>query len=152
VGELLVERLRMTQPWYRMFTVNRRARTWLARINSVLEADSVAGTAAVTGTSTIDQLHQLQRAVALSAVALAEHTPVVMLDLMDAFADPREEARFLCALDRLAPATTTIVLGTAIAPRDFDAASVGRRVMTIDLDRVAALIAAGNQTREGTLS
>jgi RND superfamily putative drug exporter len=146
VGELLVERLRMTQPWYRTFTVNRRARTWLARINSVLGADVVAGT------STVDQLHQLPRAVALSAVALAEHTPVVMLDLMDAFADPREEARFLCALDQLAPATTTIVLGTAMAPRDFDAATVARRVITIDLDSLAVANAAGNQNREGTLS
>jgi hypothetical protein len=75
-----------------------------------------------------------------------------MLDLMDAFADPREEARFLCALDQLAPATTTIVLGTAMAPRDFDAATVARRVITIDLDSLAVANAAGNQNREGTLS
>ena len=154
VGELLVERLRMTQPWYRMFTVNRRARTWLARINAVLSTGTGAatGTVSVTGTSTVDQLHQLPRAVALSAVALAEHTPVVMLDLMDAFADPREEARFLCALDQLAPATTTIVLGTAIAPRDFDATTVARRVIVIGLDSLAAENVAGNQNRGGTLS
>ena len=136
VGELLVERLRMTQPWYRAFTVGRRARSWVARMNAVLGAP--AGAEVVTGASTVDQLHQLERAVALAAVALAEHTPVVMLDLMDAFADPHEEARFLAALDALAPATTTIVLGTAVRPRDFETAAVRRRVITLDLAAVGA--------------
>jgi RND superfamily putative drug exporter len=127
IAELLVERLRLTQPWYRAFAVRRRARTWLARVDAVLgDGHSIPGRAG------IEQLPQLERAVALAAVALAEHTPVVMLDLLDAFADPTDEAEFLRALDRLAPATTTIVLGTPVAPRRTPALS--REVVNLDLD------------------
>jgi RND superfamily putative drug exporter len=127
IAELLVERLRLTQPWYRAFTVRRRARTWLDRVDSVL-----GGGHAIPARAGIDQLPQLERAVALTAVALAEHTPVVMLDLLDAFADPADEAEFLRALDRLAPATTTIVLGTPVAPRI--APQLDRVVVSLDLD------------------
>jgi putative drug exporter of the RND superfamily len=130
IAELLVERLRLTQPWYRAFAVHRRARTWLARVDAVLgEGRSIPGRAS------IEQLPQLERAVALTAVALAEHTPVVMLDLLDAFADSADEAEFLRALDRLAPATTTIVLGTPVAPRR--APSLSRTVVNLDLDDIA---------------
>jgi RND superfamily putative drug exporter len=131
VGELLVERMRLTQPWYRIAGQQRRVRSWLARVNSVLGADSVESH------STIDQLPQLPRAVALAAVALAEHTPVIMLDQLDAFADPLDEAAFLRALDCLAPATTTIVLGTPLAPRDFEMTGIGRDVLVLDLAAIA---------------
>jgi RND superfamily putative drug exporter len=133
IGELLMERLRMTQPWYRTFVVQRRARSWLDRVNAVL-----GDRAPVSVRSTIEQLPQLQRAVALSAVALAEHTPVVMLDLLDAFADPRDELAFLAALDRLAPATTTIILGSPTpAPADATSSvvsSVDRSIVRLSLD------------------
>ena len=36
IADLLIERLRLTQPWYRAFAVHRRARTWLDRVNAVL--------------------------------------------------------------------------------------------------------------------
>jgi putative drug exporter of the RND superfamily len=134
IGDLMVERLRLTQPWYRAFAVNRRARTWLDRVNTVLGDD-----AAVSPRSTVEQLPQLQRAIALSAIAFAEHTPVVMLDLLDAFADSAEESRFLCALDKLAPSTTTILLGTPVRPRAFDTASIDRNVVNLDLDNFDAL-------------
>jgi len=128
LGELLIERLRMTQPWYRTLAVHRRARSWLDRVNAVLGENGH-----VSESSTIEQLPQLTRAVALSAVALAEHTPVVMLDLLDAFADPDEGLLFLHALDRLAPATTTILLGTPVEPRSFDAGVLSREIKKIDL-------------------
>jgi RND superfamily putative drug exporter len=131
VAEVLIERMRLTQPWYRIAGQQRRVHSWLARINSVLGADSVGAH------STIDQLAQLPRAVALAAVALAEHTPVIMLDQLDAFADPRDEAAFLRALDSLAPATTTIVLGTPVAPRDFEMTGIGRDVLVLDLAAIA---------------
>jgi RND superfamily putative drug exporter len=133
IGELLIERLRMTQPWYRTLVVKRRARSWLDRVNAVLGDHG-----AVSVRSTIEQLPQLQRAVALSAVALAEHTPVVMLDLLDAFADPSDEATFLAALDRLAPATTTIVLGQPSAVRSSDTTAVHREVVRLNLDKLGA--------------
>jgi RND superfamily putative drug exporter len=129
IAELLVERLRLTQPWYRAFAVHRRARTWLARVDAVLGQGH-----AIPGRASIEQLPQLERAVALTAVALAEHTPVVMLDLLDAFADSADEAQFLKALDRLAPATTTIVLGTPVAPRRSPILS--RSVVKLDLDEL----------------
>jgi RND superfamily putative drug exporter len=129
IAELLIERLRLTQPWYRSVAVHRRARTWLDRVDAVLgEGRSIHARAS------IEQLPQLERAVALSAVALAEHTPVVMLDLLDAFADPADEAAFLLALDRLAPATTTIVLGAPAAPREKPA--LAREVVHLDLDEL----------------
>jgi putative drug exporter of the RND superfamily len=133
IADLLIERLRLTQPWYRAFAVHRRARTWLDRVDAVLGKGHT-----ISSRATIEQLPQLERAVALSAVALAEHTPVVMLDLLDAFADPREESEFLVALDRLAPATTTIVLGTPLPPRADFPEGYGREILNLDLDRLAA--------------
>jgi putative drug exporter of the RND superfamily len=143
IADLLIERLRLTQPWYRAFAVHRRARSWLARVDAVLGAGR-----AISSRATIEQLPQLERAIALSAVALAEHTPVVMLDLLDAFADPREESEFLVALDRLAPATTTIVLGTPLPPRTAFPRDYGREILILDLDQPAATIS----TRKGALA
>jgi RND superfamily putative drug exporter len=128
IGDLLIERLRLTQPWFKGFGVHRRARVWLDRVNSVLGEQGTIGPRAA-----VDSLPQLQRALALSAVALSERTPVVMLDLLDGFADSAEESQFLVALDRLAPATTTIVLGAPVAPRAFDHSTVSREVETVDL-------------------
>ncbi|CAN5221078.1 MMPL family transporter [soil metagenome] len=113
VGELLAERLEMTQPWYRMFTTQRSARRWLDRVNSVLGA----GRSRVEPSSSLLGLPQLERAVALSAVALAERTPLVMLDQLDAFANPEDEAAFVTAVRTLAPATTTVVIGTPVPAR-----------------------------------
>jgi RND superfamily putative drug exporter len=143
IADLLIERLRLTQPWYRAFAVHRRTRTWLDRVNAVLGDGH-----AISSRATVEQLPQLERAVALSAVALAEHTPVVMLDLLDAFADPHEEAEFLVALDRLAPATTTIVLGTPLPPRAAFPRDYGRVILNLDLDQPAVSIS----TRKGALS
>jgi RND superfamily putative drug exporter len=92
----------------------------------------------ISARSTIEQLPQLERAVALSAVALAEHTPVVMFDLLDAFADAGDEARFLIALDRLAPATTTIILGSPVSSQAGGDAALGREIVHLDLDSVAS--------------
>ncbi|MDP3208320.1 MAG: MMPL family transporter, partial [Rhodoglobus sp.] len=124
VGELLVERLEMTLPWYRAFRARRAALSWLDRINTVLPA----GSAPVRLDSTLVSLPQLERAVALATVALAERTPVVMLDQLDPFANPGDEAIFVDALTSLAPATTTLVLGTPVPARATDATSSRPRV------------------------
>jgi putative drug exporter of the RND superfamily len=129
IADLMIERLRLTQPWYRAFAVHRRARNWLDRVDAVLGEGH-----AVSARSTIEDLPQLERAVVLSAVALAEHTPVVMLDLLDAFADSNDEARFLRALDRLAPATTTIVLGSPVSSKTTRTSTLSREVVIVDLD------------------
>jgi RND superfamily putative drug exporter len=132
VAELLQERSRLTQPWYRAAGSRRRAKVWIERVNSVLEDSSL------NPRTTIEQLPQLQRAVALAAVALAESTPIVVLDLLDAFGDPRDEDAFLRAIDRLAPASTTLLVALPSRERDPEALSLARTVTRVDLDTTHA--------------
>jgi RND superfamily putative drug exporter len=138
VGELLEERLEMTQPWYRMFRARGASQRWLDRVNSALAGASARETVAVRASSTLVELPQLERALALSAIALAERTPVVMLDQLDSFASAHDESVFLAAIRQLAPVATTVVLGTPLPPRaavsrDFD----DRTVIEIDLYSVS---------------
>ncbi len=136
VGQLLAERLEMTQPWYRVFSTNRSARRWLGRVNSVLGADRDT----VTLSSSLMQLPQLERAVALAAVALAERTPVVMLDQLDSFASVRDEAAFVTAVAALAPATSTVLIGTPLPARVGPAGDTGRRpLVEIDLNSLSQI-------------
>ncbi len=132
IGELLVERLEMTLPWYKITTRNRAANRWLARVNATLPEVTGRETTEVRRDSTLVELPQLERAVALASVALAERTPVVMLDQLDSFANPEDEAAFIAAVAKLAPATTTIVLGTPLPARALDAHS-DRELVEIDL-------------------
>ncbi|MBN9240226.1 MAG: transporter [Micrococcales bacterium 70-64] len=127
IGDLLSERIEMTQPWYRFLTTGRSARRWLERVNSVLGPDR----AEVRSGSTLVELPQLERAVALASVALAERTPVVMLDQLDPFGSEEEETLFLAAVAKLAPATTTLVIGTPLPSRRDRVAD--REVRAIDL-------------------
>jgi len=127
IGELLTERLEMTQPWYRFLSTARSSRRWLDRVNSVLGDDRVT----VYPSSTLVELPQLERAVALASVALAERTPVVMLDQLDSFASDEEERAFVTAVAQLAPASTTLVIGTPVPSRCDDVA--GRHLVSIDL-------------------
>jgi RND superfamily putative drug exporter len=128
VADLLQERMRLTQPWYRAAGSRHRARVWIERINSVLEDSPV------NPRTTVEQLPQLQRAVALAAVALAESAPIVVLDLLDPFGDSRDEDAFLRAIDQLAPASTTLLVGLPTRGRDPEALSLARTVGSLDLD------------------
>ncbi len=133
VGELLIERLEMTLPWYRALAARRSAQRWLDRVNSVL-AELGRDATLVQLSSTLVELPQVERAVALSAVALAERTPVVMLDQLDPFAGAEDDADFVTAVCRLAPATTTVVIGTPVPARASGLTTVGERpVIDIDL-------------------
>jgi RND superfamily putative drug exporter len=130
IADLLVERLEMTQPWYRVLTTRRTARRWLGRVNAVLEPEA----SRVGWHSTLIDLPQFERAVALAAVAFAEGTPVVMLDQVDPFASPEDETRFIAAVSALAPETTTIVIGSPVPARAIDTGHPGGRVIAaIDL-------------------
>jgi RND superfamily putative drug exporter len=110
IGALLTERIRATGPWYRGIRVRRRSDAWLDRIRGALAAAGRDADAISTG-AVISTLSRLDRAVALAAVALSERTPVVLLELADPLADADARA-FLIALARLAPATTTVVVGS----------------------------------------
>jgi RND superfamily putative drug exporter len=129
IGELLRERIELTQPWYRTFATRRGIRTWLERINDVGARTAVLPVERVAASDTLATLPQFERAIALAAVAFAERTPVVMLDQPDAFT-LEQEAAFLRAIDALAPPRTTVLLGTPVAPRDI---SLGRQVVRIEL-------------------
>ncbi len=139
LGELLDERLRLTQPWHRIWRGRRRAHGWIARINSVLADVAPSDAVAVGAGSTLTELPQRERAIALATIALAEGTPVVVLNQLDTFAKSEDETAFLSAVCRLAPASTTLVVGTPIAVRSASAVTSGvRPVTTIDFTSLDA--------------
>ncbi|MDH6181618.1 RND superfamily putative drug exporter [Microbacteriaceae bacterium SG_E_30_P1] len=134
VGRLLAERLETTQPWYRFLETKRNAEAWVERINQVLRRVATREVVRVRASHTLMELPQLERAVALAAVALAERTPVIMLDQLDSFASSDDEQDFIAALEALAPASTTIVLGTPLPARALDESSTDARLkLSIDL-------------------
>ena len=115
LGELLSERLRFTGRWYRSFTARGRARAWVARIHDVVGA---SGSAVPIGwNTTLSSLPPVERAIATLGIALSERTPVVVLDSVDPLPGGDGGATFLVAVDRLAPAATTVVIGAADADR-----------------------------------
>lgn len=114
LGELLTERLRLTSGWTGGFGARRRARAWVARIRDVVRD----GHGAPIGWDTpLTALPPVERAVATLGIALSERTPVVVLDSVDPLPGHDDGAAFLAAVDRLAPADTTIVIGAAEAHR-----------------------------------
>jgi RND superfamily putative drug exporter len=129
LGELLDERLRLTGPVRRLGRA-RTADRWVTRINSAVS--EVAGRAAtpVTIRSTLRELPQLERAIALATVALSEGTPVVALDLLDSFAETDERA-FLAAVCQLAAPTTTLLLFSPLPVRTSSSGWGGDRPLTI---------------------
>ena len=138
VGELLTERLEMTLPWYRALTTRRARMRWLVRANGALRQATGRECVEITAQSTLISLPQLERAVALATVALAERTPVVMLDQLDPFANPEDEEAFVAALRALAPAQTTLVIGTPVPARASSMTTAGDRpVVEIDLYALA---------------
>lgn len=111
LGQLLTERLRLIQGQHRGASRRQRVHRLVDRINTVL-VELAPGAVQVTVNSTMQQLPQRERAIALAAVALAEQSPVVILDLLDSFAQPDEESVFIGAVCRLAPESTTLLVFT----------------------------------------
>jgi RND superfamily putative drug exporter len=136
VGELFAERLEMTQPLSRMWFTQGRAEHWLSRINLVIA--EVGGGVSVTAESSLVELPQRERAITLAAIALAERTPVVMLDQLDAFATSDDQDAFIAALDRLAPVATVIVIGTPVPARAIEPVKTARSVLVVDLNNQPA--------------
>ena len=137
LGELLEERLRLTGPWRRIRGSRRRMERWIAQINSAMPA--APSRVLVRAESTLNELPQLERAVAVASVALCEGTPVVALDQLDAFANEEDETAFLEAVSALAPATTTLVIGWPAAARSaLPTAGVDRKVATVEFTSLDA--------------
>ncbi len=136
LGELLEERLRLSSSWYLAPIAGRRARARAGRVNGALQGLG-RSTVDVDAATHVERLPQLERAVAMAAVALSEGTPVVLLDALDSFADPLDARAFLLALDRLAPATTTVVVGMPGLHRVAEATPA--RIRSLDLASEGAL-------------
>ncbi len=134
LGELLYERLRLTQPWFRIVRRRRRLERWIARINAAIVQVAPGDAVVVSEASSLGELPQRDRAIALASIALAEGTPVVVLDQLDTFATAGDETAFLTAVCTLAPATTTVVIGTPspirIPPSPSDG---GRAIVSLTL-------------------
>ncbi len=130
LGELLEERIRLSSPWYLASIAGRRARSRAGRVSGALEGLGRLTIPVDAGTH-VERLPQLERAVSMAAVALSERTPVVLLDALDPFADPLDARAFLLALDRMAPATTTVIVGMPGLHRVADATTP--RIRTLDI-------------------
>ena len=105
--ELLGERMRITR---QRLTPRARARLvdqWVDRVGATLGAIA-PGTIPLSPASRIARLPQLERAVVLSAIALSEDTPIVILDLAEPFASVNEESAFL---DSVVPQLVTAGCG-----------------------------------------
>ncbi|MCY7413629.1 MAG: hypothetical protein LH471_11435 [Salinibacterium sp.] len=103
-------------------------------MNTVLGDVNGGRSQAIRLDSSLTSLPQLERAVALSAVAIAENTPVIMLDQLDAFADAGDESAFFTAIAQLAGPTTTVIVGTPVPARALASGDTGaREVIAIDL-------------------
>ncbi|MBC7517543.1 MAG: MMPL family transporter [Microbacteriaceae bacterium] len=163
LGVLLTERAALTQPWYRALRVKRQVDRLLEQANQALDEDvavsvstrsqpeversgTATGTASGTGSrsqlsrdSVLVSLPHLERAVVLALVALAEATPVVMLDRVDSFLVRGDERRFLAAIVALTPPQTVLIVGLAAADsaRTLWMGKL-RPVMTLAPDKVTA--------------
>lgn len=138
IGELLAERIALTAPRAGRRATAAHADSWIDQINATLSVATTGRAMTVDSSSTIDALPELERAVALAAVAIAEGTRVVMLDKVDAFTSTDDEAAFLESIASLAHASTTVVIGTPVPARITPTASVGgRAIQTIDLYSVS---------------
>ena len=138
LGDLLEERLRLTSAWYLAPIARRRARIRAGRISGALQGFD-RQTVPVDASTRVESLPQLERAVALAAVALSERTPVVLLDALDPFSDSRDARAFLLALDRLAPSTTTVVVGMPGLSRVAEATPPRIRSLDVSLVTEGAL-------------
>lgn len=134
--ELLEERLRVTLPWYRSWRSGRAATEWMRRTTAVLDAQGGhPGSRRPGPQSGIRSLPRLERAVVLASVALAESPAVVVLDVSETLRGAAEDDAFLTAVTAIAPAATTIVVGSnrPFAPVEIP----GRGVVRLDLDDLA---------------
>ena len=129
VGELLLERLRLGQPWYRAGSVGGAAADWISSINRARGARPL-----VTADSTISSLPGQVRATVLVAAALCERPGVVFVDLGDGLPEQDLGRDLETVLGVLVPSTTTVILGAAAFGVDLPEVTHDRPTQHIDLD------------------
>ncbi len=109
VGGLIRERVRLSGR-RRRAEVQRWTQHWLTRLSQELAA---AGREPVDDVAETSTLAPLDRAVVLAVAALAESTPVVMVD--GGPLSPDDELTFARIVDRLADPGTTVVVAASVA-------------------------------------
>lgn len=109
--QLLEERVRLTGAARSPKSARVQAQRWIDRVNA-----SLPEAPGINGDEGIDELAQLHGFLATASLALAEGTPMVVLNQQEDFADPAGQLAFVSALDRLAFAGTTIMLATSTFP------------------------------------
>ena len=131
VGELLRERMRLTQRSNQVRA--ERVEHWVARITEVLRTADRLPAVPLSADTGVAELGEFDRAVVRAAAALAERAPVLMVDVADAFADSELSDGVVAAICALAPASTTVVVASAVPTRAVDVTGVTRPSSTLDL-------------------
>lgn len=126
VDQVLRERIAITRPWYRVGGLDRSVLEWTDRIRM-----SSASCAGVRGDLPLSSLSRLQRSVVLAAAAIAEGTPIVMIDAGDPFPERDEQSELIAAICTVADAQTTVVVG--LDAEVSAAAAVSRPLVHLDL-------------------
>lgn len=129
VGEVLAERLELSQPWYRGRFGGGAERAWIERINAALRATGTSHRPIDSETS-ISSLSALGRATVLAASVLTERPAVLIVDLGDALPVDARGRNIAQVLATLAAADTTIVLAAGDAVSAASAALIGARAST----------------------
>jgi RND superfamily putative drug exporter len=109
VGSLIAERVSLSQPWYRAAATRDAVDRAITRLNAALAA--IGSAHLVLSDSDLSRLPALERAATLLTLALAERTGLVIIDQADGFADETETRAFLTVVERLTPASTTVIVG-----------------------------------------
>ncbi|MDQ1584035.1 MAG: putative drug exporter of the superfamily [Microbacteriaceae bacterium] len=142
VSEVLAERIELTGPWWRTGASSRQLESWVERVNAAFLSAGVPSEPIAPGAS-LAALGSLQRAVIVAAAALTERSGVIVIDLGDGLPGARDDADFAAVVAALAPASTSVVLGSSL----FDAARAqapsGRQTFDLDLytfDRKGVLL------------
>lgn len=128
VGEVLAERLELSQPWFRG-RFGGAERAWIDRINAALRATGTSHRPIDAQTS-VSSLSALGRATVLAASVLTERPAVLIVDLGDALPMDVRGRNIAQVLATLAPADTTIVLAAGDAVNAASAALIGGRAST----------------------
>jgi RND superfamily putative drug exporter len=129
VGELLMERLRLGQPWYRSGSVGVVAADWISSINRALGARPL-----VTADSIISSLPGQVRATVLVAATLCERPGVVFVELGDGLPEPFLGRDLETVLGVLAPSATTVIVGATAFGADNPESTHDRPTQHVDLD------------------
>jgi RND superfamily putative drug exporter len=142
VSEIIAERLELTGPWWRPGPSGRQLETWVERVNTAFLSAGVPAEPISAGAS-LAVLGSLQRAAIVTAAALTERAGVIFIDLGDGLPGARDDSDFASIIAALAPASTTVVLGSSSFDPARPEAPSGRRTLDLDLytfDRKGVLL------------